>query len=36
MPIKQGMFGGNYDEYEKIYDELEKSYVVSEAIWHMG
>lgn len=36
MPIKQGMFGGNYDEYEKIYDELEKSYVASEAIWHRG
>ena len=35
-PIEQGMFGGNYDEYERVYDELEKTYVNSRIRWRIG
>jgi hypothetical protein len=25
-PIKQGMFGGSYDEYKKVFDQTEAFY----------
>ena len=25
-PIKQGMFGGSYDEYKKVFDQAEEFY----------
>ena len=32
-PIKQGMFGGNYDEYEGIYNKLEEYYEGRRMDW---
>lgn len=32
-PIKQGMFGGNYDEYEGIYNKLEEYYESRRMDW---